>query len=104
MLKNITLLSMILCLSACQSFERRAICKQISAHQIKPHQACDVSFKHNRCRCREFDFNNWKALGPSTDYDILHCEGISGFYLDDIANDIRPNVKALANIKGNLCL
>lgn len=104
MLKIIILLLTIFFLSGCRSFDRKVICAQLDRHQVKPHEICDISFKNNRCRCREFDFNNWESLGPAVDHELDYCEGVAGFRLEDIANDIRPNVKALANIKANLCL
>lgn len=103
MSKTIILLSMIFFLSGCRSFERKLICNQIESHQIKPHEICEVSFKFMRCRCKQFDFNSWEQLGTPVDFDVTHCDGVAGFRLTDIASDIRPNVKALAKIKGDLC-
>lgn len=101
---TITLLTMFLVLVSCQSVNTKLVCAQLKKHEIKPHQLCDISFKFNRCRCREFDFNTWKELADPVNYPVEHCEGIAGFYIDpDIAEDIRPQVRALSNLKGNLC-
>lgn len=129
MLKLITILLTILCLSGCQSPNTRIVCAQIKEHEIKPIKSCDVSFKFNRCRCRCFNMNAWKEeplkscpefsevqesevrkvkkksgeLYEAVNYPVDHCEGISGFYLDKIATEVRPNVKALDALKENLC-
>ena len=105
MIKSMTMLLMIFSVAiSCRSLDRQIICGQIKKHEIKPHQLCDISFSKNRCRCREFDFNKWKELSEPTNYPLSYCEGIAGFFIDpDIALDIRPQVRALNNLKGNLC-
>ncbi len=104
-------------LVSCRSVETKLVCAQIARHQIKPVQLCDVSFKYNRCRCRCFNFNSWDALpadkcsefnglisaGNAVDFPIEHCEGVAGFFLEDAALNVRPNIKALDKIKNNLC-
>lgn len=102
-MKRITILLLMSSLTSCRSFERQVICQQIAEHQIKPVQLCDISFQFNRCRCRNFDFNSWTALDKPVDHPLEYCEGIAGFPLETIASDIRPNVKALYTLKGNLC-
>lgn len=89
--------------SSCGSIQRKIICNDIREHEIKPHQMCDISFSKNRCRCREFDFNSWTELSEPVNYPIEQCEGIGGFFLEDIALDVRPQIRALHTIKGNLC-
>jgi hypothetical protein len=37
------------------------------------------------------------------DFPIEHCEGVAGFLIGDIALEIRPRIKKLANLKANLC-
>lgn len=115
--KLIMMLLMILCLSAkCTTVNTRIVCSQINRHQIVPVKSCDISFQFDRCRCRCFDFNSWERLdlseckefapltgNRSVDFPILECEGLSGFYLEDAAIKIRPQVKALHALKGNLC-
>lgn len=114
MLRTTMMLLTILCLSGCRSVNTRLVCAQLETHKIKPVQACDVSFKFNRCRCRCFDFNSWEKLpwekcgvqeegSNAIDYELEKCEGISGFYLDVAAVDIRPNIKAMHRLKENLC-
>lgn len=99
-----TLLTL-LCLSAssCGTLQTKIVCAQLERHEIKPVKACDISFKFNRCRCRDFDFNKWEALSAPVDLPLEACEGISGFYLTDAAVEIRPQIKALSNLKDNLC-
>lgn len=118
MLRLIMMLLMTLCLSAkCTSVNTRIVCAQIASHQIVPVMSCDISFKYDRCRCRCFDFNSWEALElnkcpefpgkivskAAIDYPIETCEGVVGFFLEDAALKIRPEIKALHAIKGNLC-
>ena len=116
MLKITMMLLTILCLSACRTIETNLVCSQIAKHQIDPIKSCDISFKFNRCRCRCFDFNTWNQLNlnkckefapeegvRAINYELEACEGITGFTLDDAANELRPNIKALSNIRGNLC-
>lgn len=113
----IMMLLMTLCLSArCTSINTNIVCAQIKKHQIVPVKNCDISFEFNRCRCRCFDYNSWDRLDLAScpdfaglegnraiDLDIKECEGISGFLLEDAATKIRPNIKALHVLKGNLC-
>lgn len=68
--------------------------------QIRPQVACDISFQFDRCRCRCLDIVKIKSLDPSLcdlnwdsktkDFDIETCEGITGFYIDDIIKYIKP--------------
>jgi hypothetical protein len=103
MFKITMMLLMTFFLSGCRSVERRITCAQIKNHQVPQNMFCDVSFKFNRCRCRQFDMNEWEAVGDPIDYPIEECEGIAGYFLEDIARDVRPNVKALANLRRNMC-
>jgi hypothetical protein len=114
MLKSTIILLMILCLSGCRSVNTQIICAQLETHKINPIKSCDVSFKFNRCRCRCFDFNTWERLdwkkcgveeegSEPISYPIESCEGISGFFLDEAAVEIRPNIKAMSRLKDNLC-
>ena len=110
-------------LVSCNTFQTRLVCKQIKAHQIKILPLCDISFQFNRCRCRCFDYNKWEAStlrscsglvdeGEETkkingiqvvDKPLMYCEGVAGFFLEDAAQEIKPNIKALDQIKNNLC-
>lgn len=69
--------------------------------KVQPRQSCDVSFQFNRCRCRCLSLKNdlqtvdpklcgldWKT--DVKDFPIEHCEGVAGFFLEDIAKHIRP--------------
>jgi hypothetical protein len=69
--------------------------------KVKPHLSCDISFQFNRCRCRCLDLKsdlntvdpklcgqNWKT--DVKDFPLESCDGIAGFYLEDIAKNIRP--------------
>lgn len=104
MIKTMMMLSMIFLVGSCRSVNTRLVCNQLRKHEIKPLQMCDISFKKNRCRCRDFDFNNWKELSEPVNYPIEHCEGVAGFFVDpDIGVEVRPNIRALANLKENLC-
>ena len=61
---------------------------------IKDVVMCDVSFTKDRCRCRVVNLNTLEAISEAVNYDITHCEEIAGFYLNDIAQEIKPKVKA----------
>lgn len=37
------------------------------------------------------------------DFPLKQCEGVAGFYIEDIAIEIRPKIKAMYRLKGNLC-
>ena len=113
----IMMLLMTLCLSArCTSVNTNLVCAQIKKHEIAPVVNCDISFVHKRCRCRCFDYNAWERLdlkeckefdgmtgNRSVDFTLETCDGMSGFDLDDAALKLRPNIKALHALKGNLC-
>lgn len=104
MAKITTLVLMIFFLSGCRSLERKLICAQLEQHKIRPHELCDISFSPTpRCRCRQFDFNSWEALGPAENFDLTYCQGVVGFRVSDVTSDIKPNIKALYKIKENLC-
>lgn len=81
--------------------------------KIKPRLSCDVSFQFNRCRCRCLDIENLKEVDPklcSLDWDsspknfpLNQCEGIAGFYLEDIATHIRPEARELKQCIEDKC-
>ena len=105
-MRTITILLLtIFCLSfsGCGTVERRIVCKQIDSHQIPDVEYCDISFSKNRCRCRMFDMNEWEPVGDPVNHPIEYCERIAGPRLDDIATNVRPQVKALAQLKRNMC-
>lgn len=96
----------------------KVICAQIKDLEMKPLPAGDFSFKFNRCRARCLDPNTWAALplnkckadfpdateGEFTrNYPIDKCEGLSGFFIEDVVVEIRPKLKALNTIKKDYC-
>lgn len=62
-------------------------------HSIKSQILCDISFEKNRCRCRLYDLEKMEALEEPINHPLIHCEGVSGFFLEDIAKDIKPDIK-----------
>lgn len=85
---------------------------------MRPLPAGDISFQFERCRARCLDPNTWQALELkecleafpdakegefSRNYPLVKCEGLAGFFIDDIATEIRPKVKALNSIKKDYC-
>lgn len=81
--------------------------------KVKPRLSCDVSFQFNRCRCRCLDIQNIATVDPkecgldwkqdTMNFPIERCDGIAGFYLEDIAKHIRPEAlesKQCAEDKG----
>jgi len=103
MMKKLTILSLTIFLSSCVCWK------------VKPRVACDVSFQFDRCRCRCLDIQNIattdpKACGldweePVRDFPIMQCEGITGFYIEDIAKHIKPEAKeTLQCAKDKNCL
>lgn len=69
--------------------------------KVQPRQSCDISFQFNRCRCRCLYLkNDLQTVDPKKcgldwaenvkDFPIEHCEGIAGFFVEDIAKHIRP--------------
>lgn len=130
MLKLTIMLLTILWVSGCRSMNTSIVCSQLKEHEIPPIKSCDISMRLNRCRCRCFDYNSWNELPLKTckefrdvsreeirkvrrkktgefyeavNYPADHCEGISGSFLDTLATEVRPRVKALHQIKENLC-
>lgn len=109
------------------SCKQQVICSQIKSAEIKFHPMYDVSFQFNRCRVRCFDINKWETVEASLckeldgylpqvqsftenkktfegiNLPIKECEGIAGFKLEDIAADVRPNIKKLDSIKQDYC-
>lgn len=113
MIKKITsALLIVSLLSSCVG--KKVICTQLDASRIKALPLCDISFQFNRCKCRCFDFNNWSEIDDrackwrygdfsSGEYPLEACEGIAGFFVDDIAVEVKPKVKKLAKLKADLC-
>jgi len=46
---------------------------------------------------------NVKESYQAKDFPIEYCEGIAGPFLSDIATNVRPNIKALHEVKNKLC-
>jgi predicted alpha/beta superfamily hydrolase len=88
---------------SCQTVNQKVVCSQIRKHEIPVVKMCDISFKFNRCRCRNFDLNSWNAVGEAENLPLEQCEGVAGFFVEDIAVKIRPNIKAMYRLKENLC-
>ena len=114
--------------SSCGSTARKLVCSQVRSLEVKPIPACDMSFQFNRCRCRCFNFNTWETLPlnqcpklmeeldanmsfeivvekgeEGKNFPLEYCEGVAGFFVEDMANEIRPNVKGLSRIKADYC-
>ena len=93
------------------SCRTKIICTEVRTATIEALPLCDISFKFNRCRCRCFNLNNFSnvddvACGEgfkSGNYDLEYCEGISGFYIEDWALEVKPKVKKLDRIKRDNC-
>jgi hypothetical protein len=102
-MRLITILLLTTFLASCRSVQTQMVCNELRNQQIKPVEMCDISFKFNRCRCRMFDINSWNALSEAVDHPLNYCDGIAGFRLEDIATEIRPKIKAMYRLKGNLC-
>jgi len=102
----------IISLASCKT---KLICAQVNSATIKPIVLCDLSMQFNRCRCRCFNLNAWDEVEDKAckwahdepfkkgDYPIDYCEGIAGFYLEDIAREVKPKVKKLSKIKSDYC-
>ena len=75
----------------------------LSCWKVKPKLSCDVSFKFDRCRCRCLDIYNQKTTDPkecdldwaedTRNFPLEQCEGIAGFYLEDITKEIIPQAR-----------
>ena len=69
---------------------------------IKPKILCDVSFQSNRCRCTCYDSEKLQSTDPikckieseewTWNSPLEVCEGITGFYIEDIAEHIIPKI------------
>jgi hypothetical protein len=110
--KPIMKLLIIFYLGSCKT---KIICPQVRANFIKPIPLCDISMQFNRCRCRCFSPSNWSEADDKLcswrypepfrkgDYPIDYCEGMAGFFLEDIALEVKPKVKNLARINSDYC-
>lgn len=106
------MLLLMIFLASCKT---RIICSQIKSNTIKPIALCDLSLQFNRCRCRCFNPNTWSEVNDNLcswkyeepfkkgDYPIDYCEGIAGFFIEDIAREVKPKVKNLNRIKSDYC-
>lgn len=82
---------------------------------MRPLASCDISLQFNRCRCRCLNPNTWESLnlkdckeyeelaGLAVNLPIIECDGLVGFFVDDIATEIKPKVNALNGIKRDYC-
>lgn len=119
-MKIIKLITIILPMIFLISCKTKIICGQINSARIVPVMLYDVSFQFNRCRGRCFDVNEWKTLpinrcigeldsqyipviDNAINYPLEYCDGVAGFSLDDMSENIRPKVKELNAIKGDYC-
>jgi hypothetical protein len=85
----------------------------LTCPKIKPRVSCDVSFQFDRCRCRCFDISKVKAVDSKLcgvdwnsdvkDFPLQSCEGIAGFYLEDIAIHIKPEALELKQCVEDTC-
>lgn len=118
--------------SKCSRVDVKLTCAQIRSAKIDSLPICDLSFEKNRCRCRCFNLTDYKTVKNSAcnrkfknedyipdyfeydpdkklykfisgDYDVYSCEGISGFQITDWPTEVRPKVRKLKNLYGNLC-
>jgi len=104
MSKRLVTLLMIFFLSACEtSYQRKLACAQIKKHQIPHGEFCRVDLENMECQCKLFDTNNWDPLSELYIEELQYCHGITGHRDEFIATSVRPNVKALARIRRNLC-
>jgi hypothetical protein len=99
---------MIFLISSCKT---RIVCSQIEAAKIAPLPLCDISFQFKRCACRCFDLNEFKTVDDmqcgggfsSGNFSLETCEGLSGFFIEDMALEIKPKIKQLNMIKSDYC-
>ena len=98
-------------LSSCRT---KLICSEVRSATIKPLPLCDISFQFNECYCRCFDLNNFKEVNENKctwkygdfkegSYPLETCEGLSGFYVNDWAVEVKPKIKKLSRIKYDNC-
>jgi len=123
-MKKLTMLLLMIFLSnGCQTvIEQKLICAQINKYKIELVPTCDISVEFDRCRCRCMNLNTFEPAknlkmckwpknfsGKVPDgfktysFPLEMCEGIAGQFVEDVAVKIRPNVKALNEVKNNLC-
>lgn len=126
-MKTIKLHTIILWMIFLTSCKEKIICENIRISQVSPVPMYDISLQFNRCRVRCFDLNNWNSLPLSKcpsipqgaedasffddksnlieaiNLPISYCDGISGFDVDSIGSNIRPNIKSLASIRKETC-
>ena len=110
-MSKLIIVPLIIFLVSCKT---KIICSQVNSANIKPIPICDLSLQFNRCRCKCFDPNKWLPTDDiycshngesfkSGSYPIDYCEGIAGFFLEDIATEVKPKIKKLAKIKSDNC-
>lgn len=95
--------------------DRKLVCAQIKTANIKALPLCDVKYIAQqdrwRCRCRCFDLDDYKTVDDlkcgenfrTDNYPLAVCDGLSGFFPEDWAQEIRPKIKKLKRLHNNLC-
>ena len=107
-MRLITIVLLTIFLTSCKT---KIVCKQIKKNQIDYVVIHNVKIKYKHCKVQCFDLNNWKTVDDvqcgenfeGGNYPLDYCEGVMGFYVDDMAKEIRPKVKDLARIRQDYC-
>lgn len=93
------------------SCKTKIVCKQIKKNLIDHIVIHTVKIKFNSCKVQCFDLNNWKTVGDKFcgddfkggNYPLNECDEVQGFYVEDMATEVRPKIKDLARIREDYC-
>lgn len=107
----IKMLMILVLMTACNSLERKLICKDVQRQEINSMPFYDVSFQFNRCRVRCFNLTDYTIVddsecGPSFvsgNYPLSACEGVQGFITEEWAAEVRPKLKNLRSVYLDEC-
>ena len=111
MLKTTAMALTIFLLSSCKT---KLVCSQVRSAEVKALPLCDISLQFNQCFCRCFDLNKWREVSDNSckwkygdfkngSYPLKTCEGLSGFFIEDMALEVKPKIKKLSKIKSDYC-
>jgi hypothetical protein len=107
-MKLITIALLTIFLTSCKT---KIVCKQIKKNQIDYVVIHTVKMKYNSCKVQCFDLNNWKTVSDnycgdnfeSGNYPLEECDQVQGFFVNDMATEIRPKIKDLARVRRDYC-
>lgn len=103
-----TIVLLMIFLTSCKD---KFICKQLDLNQFNYLVIRTVKLQYDNCKIQCFDLNNWRTVDDSNcgenfksgNYPLDYCNEVQGFSIEDMANEVRPKIKNLAQMRKDYC-